>query len=75
MSDPYAKILPYIERRKQMTIQDKLYQVGDLFTTLKSKKTGVIKEIHPQASGSVRVLLEMPTKETRWTTVSASSLV
>jgi len=57
-----------------MTLQDKLYQVGDLFTTLKSKKTGVIKEIHPQASGSVRVLLEMPTKETRWTTVSAEAL-
>ena len=75
MSDPNVTILPYTERRKQMTVQDKLYQVGDLFTTLKSKKTGVIKEIHPQASGSVRVLLEMPTKETRWTTVSASSLV
>jgi hypothetical protein len=75
MSDPNAIITTYTERRKQMTIQDKLYQVGDLFTTLKSKKTGVIKEIHPQASGSVRVLLEMPTKETRWTTVSASSLV
>ena len=58
-----------------MTINDKLYQVGDLFTTLKSKKTGVIKEIHPQASGSVRVLLEMPTKETRWTTVSNSAIL
>ena len=75
MSDPNATILPYTERRKQMTIQDKLYQVGDLFTTLKSKKTGVIKEIHPQASGSVRVLLEMPTKETRWTSVSAKTLL
>jgi len=51
------------------------YKVGDLFTTLKSKKTGVIKEIIPNASGSVRVLLEMPTKETRWTTVSNSALV
>ena len=61
-------------KEAKMTINDKLYQVGDLFTTLKSKKTGVIKEIHPQSSGSVRVLLEMPTKETRWTTVSASTL-
>jgi len=52
-----ASILPYT------------YKVGDLFTTLKSKKTGVIKEIIPNASGSVRVLLEMPTRETRWTTV------
>ena len=58
-----------------MTIGNKTYQVGDLFTTLKSKETGVIKEIIPNASGSVRVLLEMPTKETRWTTVSNSALV
>ena len=58
-----------------MTIDGKLYQIGDLFTTLKSKRTGVIKEIHPQASGSVRVLLEMPTRETRWTSVSAQTLL
>jgi len=35
----------------------------------------VIKEIHPQTSGSVRVLLEMPNKETRWTSVSAQTLL
>ena len=58
-----------------MTIEGKLYQIGDLFTTLKSKQTGVIKEIHPQASGSVRVLLELPSKETRWTSVSAKALL
>jgi hypothetical protein len=58
-----------------MTIDNKVYQIGDLFTTLKSKQTGVIKEIHPQASGSVRVLLELPTKETRWTSVSAKTLL
>ena len=52
-----------------MTVNGYTYKVGDLFTTLKSKKTGVIKEIIPNASGSVRVLLEMPNKETRWTTV------
>ena len=57
-----------------MTIDNHTYEVGDLFTTLKSKKTGVIKEIHPQPSGSVRVLLEMPTRETRWTSVSAKTL-
>jgi hypothetical protein len=57
-----------------MTINGYTYKVGDLFTTLKSKKTGVIKEIVPNASGSVRVLLELPTKETRWTTISAESL-
>ena len=55
-----------------MTLDGYTYKVGDLFTTLKSKKTGVIKEIIPNASGSVRVLLEMPTKETRWTTVVLS---
>jgi hypothetical protein len=55
--------------RKQMTVNNQTYKVGDLFTTLKSHKTGIIKEIIPNASGSVRVLLEMPTKETRWTTV------
>lgn len=58
-----------------MTVNGYTYKVGDLFTTLKSKKTGVIKEIIPNASGSVRVLLEMPTKETRWTSVSAKTLL
>jgi hypothetical protein len=58
-----------------MTIDNHTYEVGDLFTTLKSKRTGVIKEIHPQASGSVRVLLELPSKETRWTSVSAKALL
>ena len=58
-----------------MTVGNKTYQVGDLFTTLKSKRTGVIKEIIPQASGSVRVLLEMPTRETRWTSISAKTLL
>jgi hypothetical protein len=57
-----------------MTLNGYTYKVGDLFTTLKSKKTGVIKEIIPNASGSVRVLLEMPNKETRWTSISADSL-
>jgi len=75
MSYPNAILTTYTEKRQQMTIDNHLYQVGDLFTTLKSKKTGVIKEIHPQASGSVRVLLEMPTKETRWTSVSAKTLL
>ena len=58
-----------------MTIDNHTYEVGDLFTTLKSRRTGVIKEIHPQASGSVRVLLELPSKETRWTSVSAKTLL
>jgi hypothetical protein len=56
-----------------MTLGNKTYQVGDLFTTLKSKETGVIKEIIPNASGSVRVRLETENGE-RWTTVLADSL-
>jgi len=74
MSDPFAIIRPY-KKVSKMTVNGYTYKVGDLFTTLKSKKTGVIKEIIPNASGSVRVLLEMPTKETRWTTVSDSALI
>jgi len=72
MSDPYAKILTY-KKGSKMTIDNKTYQVGDLFTTLKSKETGVIKEITPNASGSVRVRLETENGE-RWTTISADSL-
>jgi hypothetical protein len=66
---------PPTRKEAKMTVNGYTYKVGDLFTTLKSKKTGVIKEIIPNASGSVRVLLELPTKETRWTTVSDASLV
>lgn len=73
MSAPYGKILTY-KKGSKMTVNGYTYKVGDLFTTLKSRKTGVIKEIIPNASGSVRVLLELPTKETRWTTVSNASL-
>ena len=56
-----------------MTVADKTYAVGDLFTTLKSKETGVIKEINPSTNGNVRVRLETQDGE-RWTTVSADSL-
>lgn len=53
-----------------MTANGKTYQVGDLFTTAKSKVTGTIKEIVPNASGSVRVKLEV-NGEPRWTTYKA----
>ena len=56
-----------------MTVNGYTYKVGDLFTTLKSKKTGVIKEIIPNSSGSVRVRLETDNGE-RWTTVLADKL-
>ena len=72
MSDPNATILTY-KKGSKMTVNGYTYKVGDLFTTLKSKKTGVIKEIIPNASGSVRVRLETENGE-RWTTISADSL-
>jgi hypothetical protein len=72
MSDPFAIIRPY-KKGSKMTIDNKVYQVGDLFTTLKSKETGVIKEIIPNSSGSVRVRLETDNGE-RWTTVLADKL-
>jgi hypothetical protein len=50
-----------------MTIGNKTYQIGDLYTTQKSKVTGTIKQIVPNASGSVRVQLEVD-GDTRWTT-------
>ena len=44
-----------------------LYKVGDTYTSQKSKVTGVIQEIKPNSSGSVRVRLDVDGK-TRWTT-------
>jgi hypothetical protein len=46
------------------------YKIGDTFTTLKSKVTGVIEEIVPNASGSVRVRLNV-NGQPRWTTYKA----
>ena len=56
-----------------MTINQKTYEVGDLFTTLSSGVTGTITEIVKNASGSVRVKLDTDKGE-RWTTVSAEAL-
>jgi hypothetical protein len=49
----------------------KTYQIGDLFTTQKSQVTGTITEIVPNASGSVRVKLEV-NGQPRWTTFKAN---
>jgi hypothetical protein len=51
-----------------MTIGNNTYQVGDLFTTQKSKVTGVIKAIEPLSDTMTRVLLDVNGKE-RFTTV------
>ncbi len=51
-----------------MTVSNKTYQVGDLFTTQKSKVTGVIKAIEPISANVTRVLLDVDGSE-RFTTV------
>ena len=56
-----------------MTVNQKTYEVGDLFTTLSSGVTGTITEIVKNASGSVRVKLDTDKGE-RWTTVTAEQL-
>lgn len=47
-----------------------IYKVGDTFTTLKSKVTGVIKEITPVDKTTVRILLDVDGKD-RYTTYKA----
>jgi hypothetical protein len=51
-----------------MTVANKTYQVGDLFTTQKSQVTGTIKEINPITANATRVLLDVDGQD-RWTTV------
>jgi hypothetical protein len=60
------------QRRNTMSVANALYKVGDTYTTQKSKETGVITEIIPQANGNVRVKLDLSGK-TRWTTWTAKS--
>ena len=52
-----------------MTIGTNTYQVGDLFTTQKSKVTGTIKAIEPLSDTMTRVLLDVDGVE-RFTTVT-----
>jgi hypothetical protein len=54
---------------KKMAVATATYKVGDTYTTQKSKVTGVIKEIIPQANGNVRVKLDVDgqTRYTTWT--------
>lgn len=55
-----------------MAVNNATYKVGDTYTTQKSKVTGVIKEIIPQANGNVRVKLDVE-GQTRYTTWTAKS--
>jgi hypothetical protein len=57
---------------KQMAVSNATYKVGDTFTTQKSKVTGTIEEIIPQANGNVRVKLMVDGKP-RYTTWTAKS--
>ncbi len=52
-----------------MSVATATYKVGDTFTTQKSKVTGIITEINPQANGNVRVKLDVDGKAryTTWT--------
>ena len=53
----------------QMAVATATYKVGDLYTSQKSKVTGTILAIDPQANGNVRVKLDVNgmTRYTTWT--------
>jgi hypothetical protein len=57
------------EKENKMTVENKTYQVGDLFTTQRSGVTGTIKEIVNVKPNQNRVKLEVDGKD-RWTTVT-----
>ena len=58
-------------KKETMSVATATYKVGDLYTSQKSKVTGTIQEITPNANGTVRVKLDVEGK-TRWTTWKAS---
>ena len=64
-----TKSQPLNRKEKQMTVATATYKVGDTFTTQKSKVSGVIQEITPQANGNVRVKLDVngTPRYTTWT--------
>jgi hypothetical protein len=57
------------EKENKMTVENRTYQVGDLFTTQRSKVTGTIKEIVNVKPNQNRVKLSVDGKD-RWTTVT-----
>ena len=58
-----------------MTVANKTYQIGDLFTTQRSNVTGTISEIVPVNDRTTRVKLVLDNNEYRWTTVTIKQLV
>jgi hypothetical protein len=63
------KISTKQKRKNKMTVATALYNVGDTYTTQKSKVTGTIVSIDPQANGNVRVKLDVngTARYTTWT--------
>ena len=61
------------QRRNKMAVATATYKVGDTYTTQKSKVTGTIVEIKPQANGNVRVKLDVNGAH-RYTTWTSKSL-
>ena len=72
MSDPSAILGKQTtkEKEKKMTVENKTYQIGDLFTTQRSNVTGTITEIIPVSDRTTRVKLSLENGEYRWTTVT-----
>lgn len=57
-----------------MTIENKTYQIGDLFTTQRSNVTGTITEIVPVNERTTRVKLTMDNGDYRWTSVTVKQI-
>jgi len=73
MLDLYYKVKNQNNKGEtKMAVATNTYKVGDLYTTQKSKVTGKIVEIIPQANGNVRVKLDVE-GNTRYTTWTAKS--
>jgi len=66
----YTRNITNNRKGKKMTVAQALYKVGDTYTSQKSKVTGTITEIKPNANGTVRVKLDVA-GATRWTTWKA----
>jgi hypothetical protein len=60
---------PTNRKGNKMSVATATYKVGDLYTTQKSKVTGTIVAIEPQANGNVRVKLDVngSARYTTWT--------
>jgi len=71
MSVVYGRLLLTTTRKgKKMTVGNKTYQIGDLFTTQRSNVTGTITEIVNVKPNQSRVKLALDNGDYRWTTVT-----